>query len=186
MAAVAGDFQVAATSDAQVPYVLLDPAGEAVEPVQDYLAHLLASDCSPLTLKSYAFDLQDWFRFLARVGVGWEQATRGHVRDWVLALRSRHNPQHQRRADRPAAGSVNPRTGKPSLRPGYAPATINHRLSVVAAFYAYQGGAGRGPARNPVPNDGPSASGRNAHHSPMEPWRAARRGSYRQKTEQRT
>lgn len=56
---------------------------------------------------------------------------------------------------------------------------------MVAAFYAYQGGAGRGPAINPVPNDGPSASGRNAHHSPMEPWRPARRGSYRQKTEQR-
>src|SRR6266545_6273338 len=181
-----GGFCVAATPDARVPYALLDPDGEPVEPVEDYLAELLASDYSPLTLKSYAFDLQDWFRFLAAAGMGWEQATRKHVRDWVLALRSRHNPQHQRRADRPAAGSVNPRTGKPSLRPGYAPATIKHRLSVVAAFYAYQGGAGRGPARNPVPNDGPSASGRNAHHSPMEPWRAARRGSYRQKTEQRT
>jgi hypothetical protein len=37
MAAVAGDFQVAATADAQVPCVLLDPTGEPVDPVQDYL-----------------------------------------------------------------------------------------------------------------------------------------------------
>src|SRR6266542_491154 len=46
IATVAGDFQVAATPDAHVPYVLLGPAGEPVKPVQDYLADLLASDCT--------------------------------------------------------------------------------------------------------------------------------------------
>ena len=28
-----------------------------------YLRELAASDCSPLTLRSYAFDLLRWFRF---------------------------------------------------------------------------------------------------------------------------
>ena len=31
-----------------------------------YLRELAASDCSPLTLRSYAFDLLRWFRFLRR------------------------------------------------------------------------------------------------------------------------
>jgi hypothetical protein len=61
---------VVATPDGQVPYALVGPNCVPVEPVQDYLAELLAADCSPLTLRSYAFDLLDWFRFLAAAGVG--------------------------------------------------------------------------------------------------------------------
>jgi hypothetical protein len=61
--------------------VLVDNDGTPVESVRDYLLELLASDCSPLTVKSYAFDLLNWFRFLASVGVQWDQADRGHVRD---------------------------------------------------------------------------------------------------------
>jgi hypothetical protein len=32
--------------------------------VADYLRELSASDCSPLTIRCYAFDLMSWFRFL--------------------------------------------------------------------------------------------------------------------------
>jgi hypothetical protein len=45
--------------------------GEPVGSVQDYLAELLAGDCSPLTLRSSAFDLLDWFRFLAAASLYW-------------------------------------------------------------------------------------------------------------------
>ena len=62
MASTTGDFTVVATPGDQVPYALVRPDGEPVEPVQDYLVELLAADCSPLTLRSYAFDLLDWFR----------------------------------------------------------------------------------------------------------------------------
>ena len=55
-----GDFRVVCTPDGQLPYMLVDPAGTPVEPVRDYLLELFASDCSPLTIKSYAFDLLDW------------------------------------------------------------------------------------------------------------------------------
>jgi hypothetical protein len=55
MASTTGDFTVAATPGDQVPYALVGPDGEPVEPVQDYLAELLAADCSPLTLRSYAW-----------------------------------------------------------------------------------------------------------------------------------
>ncbi|MEV5762691.1 hypothetical protein AB0L61_38725 [Streptomyces tendae] len=37
-------------------------------------------------------------------------------------------------AGAPQPGSVNPRTGKRYLKAGYAPATINHALTVVASF----------------------------------------------------
>ncbi len=124
-----GHFQVVPAPEGPVPCVLVGPDSVPVAPVQEYLTELLASDCSPPTLKSYPYDLLDWFRFLAAAGVGWEHAERRHVREWVLAARTKSNPQRQRRAGRPPAGSINSQTGKPSLRDGYAPATVNHRLS---------------------------------------------------------
>ena len=42
-------------------YARVGRDGEPVGSVQDYLAELLAGDCRPLTLRSSAFDLLDWF-----------------------------------------------------------------------------------------------------------------------------
>jgi hypothetical protein len=65
-------------------------------------------------------------------------------------LRVARNPQRQRRRpNSPPAGSVNLKTGKPSLRAGYAPTTINHALTVVHGFYAFHGRFGVGPVTNP-------------------------------------
>jgi site-specific recombinase XerD len=185
MASTTSVFTVVSMPGCRVSYALVGADGEPLEPVQDYLAELLAGDCSPLTLKSYAFDLLAWFRFLAAAGVGWQHATRGHVRDWVLALRSRPNPQRTRGGGRVAARAGNPHSGTPSQRTGYAAATINHRLSVVAGFYQHHARLGSGPAVNPVPDDAPRGGRRNAHRNPMEPWTPGRRGSYRQTLPQR-
>jgi Phage integrase, N-terminal SAM-like domain len=186
MASTTGDFTVVATPGHQVPCALVGPDGEPVEPVQDYLTEPLSADCSPLTLPSYAFDLLDWFRFLADTGVGWQHATRAHVRDWVLGLRGRTDPRRARRGrDRAPAGASNTSTTKPSERPSYAPATINHRLSVVAGFYQHHSRLGTGPATNPVPDEGPRGGRRNTHRNPMEPWMPGPRGGYRQKAPQR-
>lgn len=46
----------------------------------DYLRELSASDCSPLTIRSYAFDLMSWFWFLATEQTEWGQATRATER----------------------------------------------------------------------------------------------------------
>jgi hypothetical protein len=44
-----------------------------------------------------------WFRFLAAIDVSWNRARRADVRDFVLWLRSSHNPaRDRRRADAPA------------------------------------------------------------------------------------
>lgn len=148
-----------------------------------YLRELAASDCSPGTLRSYAFDLLRWFRFLHRRLVCWERADRSDVREFVEWLRETPNPQRLRRLpDRPRPGSVNALTGKKVLAASYAGRTINHQLSVLFGFYEWACTAGVGPLVNPVPAQRGARSGRvNAHHNPMEDFVLRRRATYRQR-----
>ncbi|WP_395292432.1 site-specific integrase [Kitasatospora hibisci] len=107
---------VEATSAATLPWVVLDGAGRAITPVSDFLRELLACGNTPASCRSYAFDLLRWFRFLAAVDVEWNHAKRADVRDFVLWLRTCHNPaRDRRRPDAPVPGSLNARTGKPYL-----------------------------------------------------------------------
>lgn len=176
--------QVRATDDVHLPFVVADATGVVIAPVAEFLRELHACGNAAASVRSYAFDLLRWFRFLAAVGVDWSAAQRTEVRDFVAWLRATPNPQRaRRRADAPAPGSVNPRTGKRYLDAGYAPATINHALSVVAAFYAFHAEQGVGPVVSPVP--GPTGGRGHPHHNPMEPFAAHRRPAYRQKQELR-
>jgi integrase len=151
-----------------------------VSEVSDYLRELTAGDFSPASVKSYARALLRWLRFLLAVGVSWDRAGRAEVRDFVLWMRTARKAR-RRRAGAPAPGSVNQRTGKRYPGSGYAPATINHNLAVVSAFYAYLLDCGRGPLRNPVPQRSSPGGRPNAHHNPLEPFRAQRRAAYRQR-----
>jgi hypothetical protein len=47
-------YTVAAMTDPALPFVLVDACGVPVAVVADYLRELSASDCSPLTIRSYA------------------------------------------------------------------------------------------------------------------------------------
>jgi integrase len=172
-----------------LPWRILDQHGTEVSEASDYLRELSASDFSPASVKSYAQALLRWLRFLLAVGVSWDRAGRAEVRDFVLWMRTA-NKIRRRRLGAPAPGSVNRRTGKRYPGSGYAPATINHNLAVVSAFYDYQLDCGRGPLCNPVPQRSSPAGGRpNAHHNPLEPFGPQRRAAYRQRvprTEPRT
>jgi hypothetical protein len=97
------------TGDATVPWTVVDGAGVRVGPVSEFLRDLLACGSSPASCRSYGYDLLRWFGFLAAVGVGWNRAQRAEVRDFVLWLRTCHNPARvRRRPDGPVPGSVNP------------------------------------------------------------------------------
>lgn len=162
-------------------YAVLDPAGSPVESVTPYLRDLALNDNSPATSRSYANDLLRWFRFLWLLNVTWDKATEGEVAVIVGWLRTAPNPQRRRtRPDAPQPGSVNPRTGKRYVKAGYAPATINHALTVVASFYDFHRHLGRGPVMNPVPV---SEARRRAlaHRSPAEAVPAFRRSRLRQR-----
>jgi hypothetical protein len=63
------------------------------EAASGYLRELAASDCSTATLRSYAFDLLRWFRFLHRQYTPWERAERLDVRSFVEWLQQAPNPQ---------------------------------------------------------------------------------------------
>lgn len=164
-----------------VPFVVVDADGEEIEPAIAYLMDLRLGDASALTCRSYAFDLLRWHRLLWCLAVAWDRATEGEVAAMVGWLRVARNPQRERtRAGSAPAGSVNLKTGKPSLRAGYAPSTINHALTVVHGFYAFHARFGAGPVVNPVPV---SAQRRRAwaHRSPLEPTPVLRRARLRQK-----
>lgn len=153
-------------------HTVFDDAGEPVQPVTAFLRDLALGDSSPLTCRSYAYDLLRWFRMLWFLAVPWDKATEAEAAAMVGMLRSADNPQRQRRAPRAApAGSVNLRTGKSYLSAGYAPSTINRALTVVSGFYAFHRHHGRGPLVNPVPQ---SEDRRRAlaHRSPLQYRRA--------------
>jgi site-specific recombinase XerD len=149
-----------------------------------YLRELAASDCSPATIRSYAFALLRWLRFLHERLVGWDRAERTDVRAFVERLRDTPNPQRlRRRPDAPPPGLVNPRTGKPAPGGHYAARTINHQLSVLFGFYEHACAADLGPLVNPVPAPRGRGGARVfAHHNPMEDFVWHRRATYRQKT----
>lgn len=164
-----------------LPFVVVDGEGERLEPVSAYLRELMLGDASPLTCRSYGFDLLRWHRLLWFLEIGWDRATEAEVATLVAWLRAARNPQRQRsRPGSPPAGSVNLKTGKPSLRAGYAPTTINHALTVVHGYYAFHGRFGAGPVANPVPV---SAQRRQvlAHRSPLEPVPVVHRARLRQR-----
>ena len=59
----------------ELPFVVVDGDGEHLEPVDAYLRDLVLSDASPLTCRSYGFDLLRWYRLLWFLGIGWDRAT---------------------------------------------------------------------------------------------------------------
>lgn len=171
---------VRAGTSTSLPFVVVDAHGEEIEPFSTFLRDLMLTDTSPLTGRSYGQDLLRWWRLLYALGLGWERATRAEVEVLVGWMRSAENPQ-RRRSSSTASGSVNRRTGKRVLGSGYAPATINHALSVVSSFYTFHAQFGRGPVANPVPASS-TRRARLAHRSPLEPRPEHRRAPLRQKS----
>ena len=154
--------------------------------MSSFLRELMLCDMSPLTARSYANDLLRWSRLLWQLDVSWDRATRAEVEVLVGWMRAADNPQRRRSVPSAArAGSVNLRTGKRRLRLGYAPATINHQLAVLAGFYDFHASFGEGPATNPVPASAQRRA-RLAHRSPMEPQAEHRRAPLRQRDPQLT
>ncbi len=155
-----------------VPYRLVDSSGVEMAAVSEFMLDLLASDCSPATLRSYAYELLGWLRFLQAVAVPWDRATRAEARDYALWLARTSKPPRRRRRGSPAPGAVNPVTGKPHPAETYATATRRHARAVIHAFYEYHRVQHGRPLINPFPA-ARSAAGEqvNAHHNPMQPWR---------------
>ncbi|MEU7046694.1 tyrosine-type recombinase/integrase [Streptomyces varsoviensis] len=156
-----------------VRYSVLDSEGDPIEPVQFYLRDFKASGNRDASVRSYAYDLLRWWRFLRAVGVDWDRATPAEGRDFVLWLLQARKPIAERRKQSAIrAGTVNPVTRKQYPGDSYMPRTIRHSNAVVRSFYTFWAEQGMGPVANPIPVQRTRSGDRpNAHHNPLERFR---------------
>jgi len=170
------------TDDRVMPFRLLDDQGVEIAAVTEFLHHMLADDASAVSLRSYAYELLSWHRFLRAVEVPWHLAGRTEARDFALWLKTSKKPLRQRRPDAPAPGSVNPITGKATSGANYAARTRRHARAVIRSFYEYHREMHGRPLVNPFPKARGVDEHLNAHHNPMRPFRRpSRRAVYQPK-----
>lgn len=169
-------------SEGVVKWLVFDDAGEPVQPIREYLTDFIAQGNSGGSVRSYAYGLLRWWRWLKAVGVEWDQATPAEGRDLVLWLKQANKERtHARTKSLATVGTINPITRKRYLDDNYAARTVRHSNAIVRAFYQYwieerHGG----PLINPIPLD--RRHGRpHAHHNPMDPYRAEGRLRYNPK-----
>jgi integrase len=183
---VPGVGRVEETGDPLRPFRLIDGEGDEVAAVTEFLHHMLADDASPASLRSYAYELLAWFRFLRAVEVPWDRAGRAEARDFALRLKMVKKPARRRRPDAPRPGAVNPVTGKASPGETYAARTRRHARAVVRSFYEYHREMHGRPLVNPFPKARSGEEDLNAHHNPMQPFRRpSRRAEYQPKEPRR-
>jgi integrase/recombinase XerD len=175
------------SAEGVVPWLVVDDGGVPVEPIRRYLSDFVARDTSTGSVRSYAYALMRWWRWLRAVDVAWDKATPAEVRDLVLWLKQarKHNQRRPRSTSVTTAGTVNPVTRKRYLGDQYEPRTIRHSNAVIRAFYEYWiEDVGAGPLINPVQL---ARRGRrpNAHHNPLEPLRPEGKIRYNPKVPKR-
>jgi integrase/recombinase XerD len=170
-------------ADGTVPWLVVDPDGVAVEPIRRFLLDFVARDNRAGSVRSYAYVLLRWWRWLRAVEVAWDKATPAEARDLVLWLGQASKPRRSpRTVSASTAGTINPVTRKRHLGDGYEARTIRHNNAVLRSFYEFWIELGAGPLINPVRLDRGRHGGRpNAHHNPLEPFRPEGRIRYNPK-----
>ncbi|WP_225448467.1 site-specific integrase [Streptacidiphilus sp. P02-A3a] len=148
-------------------------------PVRTFLIDFIARDNRTGSVRSYAYDLLRWWRWLRVLDVEWDKATSAEVRDFVLWLGAATKPRRAARTHSAAtASTTNPITKKTYLDDRYKPRTIRHSNAVIRAFYDFWIQSGGGPLINPVPLARSDRRRAHAHHNPLEPFRGEARLRY--------
>jgi len=157
-------FTVVRDQDGTAGFVVLGADGLPAAAVNAFLTHLANRGHSPYTLRSYAIGLADFLSWLHTTGSALDHVTQVQIQHYIDAFRTGAK-QGACRSDPQRAGQVNLLTRKAAPALQRQPRTVNHRLSVLASFFAYlreqedrthwQGYA------NPVPANG--STGANAH-----------------------
>jgi hypothetical protein len=166
-------------AESVVPWLVLDAAGEPVEPIRRFPAEFVARGNRTGSVRSCAYALHRWWRFLAAVEVGWDKATSAEVRDFVLWLKLAAKPRRTpRTVSATTAGQINPATRKRHPDDAYQPRTIRHSNAVLRSFYDYWIELGAAPLVNPVHRDRATGRRPHGHHNPLEPFAPAGRLRY--------
>lgn len=114
---------------------MLGPAGTSVPAIQDFLARLAVRGCSAYTLRSYAVALAHFFTWLHQEQIDVDAVQRATIGSYLEAFR-RGDKGGACLIDPQRANQVNPLTRKSYPATQRQPRTINHRVSVLASFYA--------------------------------------------------
>ena len=146
-----------------------------------FLREFAARGNRPASVRSYAYVLLRWWRWLSAVGVAWDRASPAEVRDLVLWLQIHPKPG----AGRAAVGSVNAVTGKPVLGSTYAVRTIRHTNAVLASFYDFWVETASTLMVNPVIRRSGGLGRTNALHDPTQSYRPERGYRYNPKLPRR-
>lgn len=145
-----------------------------------YLADLADTFARPLTLRSYAYDILRWLRFLAAIDVRFDCVVRTDYSDFVRWLLAHGKTGGARRARRVrAVGRRNPLTGKTGPDDvAFDAATLAHSRVVLHEWYEFMACRGEGPLVNPIPHSARADRGGRlyVHHNPLEDFSRARPG----------
>ena len=151
-------------------FLVMGPDGTAVSVINEFLLHLAHCGRSAYTLRSYAQGLAHFFDWLHRNDHQVDEVTRQVIEAYITAF-SLQVKGGACPVDPTKAGQINLLTRKVAPGRERQPRTINHRLSVLASFFAYriQSDTDRGSGPwlnrfNPVPAS--SSPGQNAHGMP--------------------
>ena len=97
-----------------------------IGPIERFLAYLSNIERSPNTVRAYAHDLKDYWEFLCFRGLDWREVRSEDIGELIAWLRL------------PPAGRNGTVAVLPSVEPHLGAATINRKLSALAAFYQHQ------------------------------------------------
>jgi integrase/recombinase XerD len=124
---------------------VIDEFSRPVPIVSDYLSYLTARDCSPNTVRAYAYDLAQFWCFLELKQLIWKDLTTELAVEFLMHLR--RETSCQLGASRSLVLMTSDRKALPSRR---SPATVNRALAAVSSFYEWAGMSGRWRGSNPI------------------------------------
>lgn len=169
-------------SDGVVPWVVVGADGQVVEPIEIFLREFVARGNRRLSVRSYAYDLLRWWRWLLLTNVHWDEVTSADVREYVLWLQQAIKVRGAARTGSArTAGTINPITRKSYLDDRYKPRTTRHSNAVLRSFYEFWIERGARPLVNPIPLQRSRGRRPNEHHNPLEPFRSEGRLLYNPK-----
>ena len=150
-------FSVRRPDDGSAAFVVVDADGGAVPEAAEFCRRLVAADRSAYTQRAYALGLAHFFDWLAETDRSLVEVERPVIAEYIADFRA-GSKAGATRVDESRIGSVDARTRKPAPGLERQPATVNHRLSVLASFFAFlidrDTDRGLGPwagRANPVP-----------------------------------
>ncbi|MFD8532267.1 tyrosine-type recombinase/integrase [Streptosporangium canum] len=108
-----------------VSYTVVGPNGLAVEPIEDFLAHLWATGLSPNTVQAYAHDLKDLFTWLDQVGLDFRRLGLEQLAQFFDWLR------------RPRASRAPGVFMLPGMTPAVENSTLQRKRGAIASFYRF-------------------------------------------------